>query len=99
LRLGQWLKTFLYASLIATVFFGTAIYHFGPAINIIIQFAIIAVLVSAFIAFGRRLPGEPVLPACSDIIWTIPTILAVTDLILYVAGVRYMHFLFGWVGL
>jgi len=24
--------------------------------------------------------------------------LAIVDLVLYVAGVRYMHFLFGWAG-
>ncbi|MGZ5539555.1 MAG: respiratory chain complex I subunit 1 family protein, partial [Halobacteriota archaeon] len=33
LQLGQWLKIFLYASLIAAVFFGTGIFHFQPAVN------------------------------------------------------------------
>ena len=40
LQLGQWLKIFLYASLIAVVFFGTGIFHFQPAINFVIQFVI-----------------------------------------------------------
>ena len=99
MQLGQWLKTFLYASLIVVVFFGTAIYHFGPAINLIIEFAIIALLVSAFIAFWQTTTGRTRVTRVLRYYWTIPTILAVTDLILYVAGVRYMHFLFGWAGL
>jgi NADH-quinone oxidoreductase subunit H len=99
LQLGQWLKTFLYASLIVIVFFGTAIYHFGTGINLIIEFAIIALLVSAFIAFWQATTGRTRVTRVLRYYWTIPTILAVADLILYVAGVRYMHFLFGWAGL
>jgi len=99
LQLGQWLKTFLYASLIATVFFGTTIYHFEPVINLIIQFAIIALLVGAFIAFWQATTARTRVTRVLRYYWTIPTMLAVADLLLYLAGVRYMHFLFGWAGL
>ena len=99
LQLGQWLKTFLYASLIAAVFFGTAIYHFQPIINFIVQFVIIALLISAFIAFWQATTGRTRVTRVLKYYWAIPTLLATIDLVLYVAGIRYMHFLFGWAGL
>ncbi|MGA7075893.1 MAG: complex I subunit 1 family protein [Halobacteriota archaeon] len=99
LKLGQWLKIFLYASLIAAVFFGTAIYHFQPAINFVIQFVIIALLISAFIAFWQATTGRTRVTRVLKYYWTVPTTLAIIDLVLYLAGVRYMHFLFGWAGL
>jgi formate hydrogenlyase subunit 4 len=99
LKLGQWLKTFLYASLIAAVFFGTAIYHFQPVLNFIIQFAIIAVLISAFIAFWQATTGRTRVTQVLKYYWAFPTLLAAIDLVLYVAGIRYMHLLFGWAGL
>jgi formate hydrogenlyase subunit 4 len=99
LKLGQWLKTFLYASLIAAVFFGTAIYHFQPVFNFVVQFAIIAVLVSAFIAFWQATTGRTRVTRVLKYYWAVPALLATIDLVLYVAGIRYMHFLFGWAGL
>jgi formate hydrogenlyase subunit 4 len=99
LQLGQWLKTFLYASLIAAVFFGTAIYRFQPALNFVIQFVIIAVLCSVFIAFWQATTGRTRVTSVLKYYWAVPTLLAVIDLVLYVAGIRYMHFLFGWAGL
>ncbi|MGZ4863026.1 MAG: respiratory chain complex I subunit 1 family protein [Halobacteriota archaeon] len=98
LQLGQWLKIFLYASLIAAVFFGTAIYHFYPGVNFVIQFVIIALLVTAFIAFWQATTGRTRVTKVLRYYWAIPTLLAVIDLVLYVVGVRYMHFLFGWAG-
>jgi formate hydrogenlyase subunit 4 len=98
LQLGRWLKTFLYASVIAAVFFGTAIYHFQPAVNFVIQFVIIALLISAFIAFWQATSGRTRVTRVLRYYWGVPTILAIVDLVLYVAGVRYMDFLFGWVG-
>ena len=99
LQLGQWLKTFLYASVIAAVFFGTTIYHFQPAVNFVIQFAIIVLLVSAFVAFWQATSGRTRVTRVLKYYWTVPTMLAIIDLVLYLAGVRYMHFLFGWAGL
>jgi len=98
LQLGQWLKIFLYASLIAAVFFGTAIFHFQPAVNVVIQFVIIALLVTVFIAFWQATTGRTRVTRVLRYYWAVPTILAIVDLVLYVAGVRYMHFLFGWAG-
>jgi NADH-quinone oxidoreductase subunit H len=98
LQLGQWLKIFLYASLIAVVFFGTGIFHFQPAINFVIQFVIIALLVTVFIAFWQATTGRTRVTRVLRYYWAVPTILAIVDLVLYVAGIRYMHFLFGWAG-
>jgi NADH-quinone oxidoreductase subunit H len=98
LQLGQWFKIFLYASLIAAVFFGTAMFHFQPALNFVIQFVIIALLVTVFIAFWQATTGRTRVTRVLRYYWAVPTILAVVDLVLYVAGVRYMHFLFGWAG-
>ena len=98
LQLGQWLKIFLYASLIAAVFFGTAIFHFQPAVNFVIQFVIIALLVTVFIAFWQATTGRTRVTRVLRYYWAVPTMLAIVDLVLYVAGIRYMHFLFGWVG-
>jgi formate hydrogenlyase subunit 4 len=99
LQLGQWLKTFLYASLIAAVFFGTAIYHFQPAVNFVIQFVIIALLMTAFIAFWQASTGRTRVTRVLKYYWAVPTILAIVDLVLYQVGIRYMDFLFGWAGL
>jgi len=98
LQLGQWLKIFLYASLIAAVFFGTAIFHFQPAINFVIQFLIIVLLVTVFIAFWQATTGRTRVTRVLRYYWAVPTMLAIVDLVLYVAGIRYMHFLFGWAG-
>jgi len=98
LQLGQWLKIFLYASLIAAVFFGTAIFHFQPAVNFVIQFVIIALLVTVFIAFWQATTGRTRVTRVLRYYWAVPTMLAIVDLVLYVAGIRYMHFLFGWAG-
>ncbi len=98
LQLGQWLKIFLYTSLIAAVFFGTAIFHFQPAVNFVIQFVIIVLLVSVFIAFWQATTGRTRVTRVLRYYWAVPTMLAIVDLVLYVAGVRYMHFLFGWAG-
>jgi NADH-quinone oxidoreductase subunit H len=99
LQLGQWLKTFLYASVIAAVFFGTAIYQFQPAVNFVIQFVIIALLVTAFIAFWQATTGRTRVTRVLKYYWAVPTILGIADIVLYAAGIRYMHFLFGWAGL
>jgi len=98
LQLGQWLKTFLYASLIAVVFFGTSMFHYQPIVNFVIQFVIVAVLVSIFIAFWQATTGRTRVTRLLKYYWSIPTVLAIIDLILYLAGVRYMHLLFGWAG-
>jgi formate hydrogenlyase subunit 4 len=99
LQLGQWLKTFLYASLIAAVFFGTAIFHFQPVVNFFIQFVSIALLISAFIAFWQATTGRTRVTSVLKYYWAIPTLLAAIDFVLYVAGIRYMHLFFGWAGL
>jgi len=98
LQLGQWLKTFLYASLIAAVFFGTSMFHYQPVVNFVIQFVIVAVLVSIFIAFWQATTGRTRVTRLLRYYWSIPMALAIIDLILYLAGVRYMHLLFGWAG-
>ena len=55
------------------MFFGTAIYHFGTGINLIIEFAIIALLVSAFIAFWQATTGRTRVTRVLRYYWTIPT--------------------------
>ncbi|MGZ4941731.1 MAG: respiratory chain complex I subunit 1 family protein [Halobacteriota archaeon] len=99
LQLGQWLKTFLYASLVAGVFFGAFMFHYQPIINVVIQFVVIAVLVTVFIAFWQATTGRTRVTRLLRYYWSVPMALAVVDLLLYVAGVRYMHLLFGWAGL
>ncbi len=99
LKLGQWLKTFLYASLISAVFFGTTIYHYPDGINFVIHFAIIALLVTIFIAFWQATTGRTRVTKLLKYFWSIPMALAIADLILYLAGVKYMTIISGLVGL
>jgi formate hydrogenlyase subunit 4 len=99
LKLGQWLKTFLYASLISAVFFGTAIYHFQDGLNFVIHFAIIAILVSIFIAFWQATTGRTRVTKLLRYFWSIPMALAIADLVLFLAGVKYMTVISGLVGL
>ena len=99
LRLGQWLKTFLYASLISAVFFGTTIYHYQDGLNFVLHFAIVAVLITIFIAFWQATTGRMRVTKLLRYFWSIPMTLAIADLVLYLAGVKYMTIISGLVGL
>jgi NADH-quinone oxidoreductase subunit H len=99
LKLGQWLKTFLYASLISAVFFGTTIYHYQDGLNFVIHFAIIALLVTIFIAFWQATTGRTRVTNLLRYFWSIPMALAIADLVLFLAGVKYMTIMKGLVGL
>ncbi|HXY88463.1 MAG TPA: complex I subunit 1 family protein [Candidatus Acidoferrales bacterium] len=98
LKLGQWLKTFLYASLISAIFFGTTIYHFQEGLNFVIHFIIVAVLVTIFIAFWQATTGRMRVTRLLKYFWSIPITLAIAELVLYLAGVRYMTVINGLVG-
>jgi NADH-quinone oxidoreductase subunit H len=99
LKLGQWLKTFLYASLISAVFFGTTIYHYQNGLNFVIHFAIIAILVTIFIAFWQATTGRTRVTKLLKYFWSIPMVLAIADLVLFLAGVKYMTIISRLVGL
>lgn len=92
MKLGVWLKGFLYTSLIVAVFFGNFVDFINiPVLNYIVHFLIVTVIMVLFVVFIRASTGRTRITNVIKMMWVVPTILASIDLVLVLLGMPYMR--------
>lgn len=90
MKLSVWMKSFMYVSLIVSVFFGFLIPDVA-GLDYLVHFLIVTLLIIAFVALSKASTGRTRVTNLLRMLWILPTALASVDLI----GVILRG---GWIG-